>query len=462
LTTDRQRIATLDDIRWSRSDVHVHWAVESDTGWARFVTSIVYEDVDFPTLIARHGEDAVRRILFHVAMFEVNKCASFGATSLRIDPTWARYLTPELVDLWTAIVQGVWGQWRFERDLPNHPAPALATGDPSLAPLGLELPRDVPAARLWFCGGGKDSLLAAHVLESNGQDFDALAYGHSVYGAAAPQLRLITRLIANTKASAVRVMAMTDTAMEGDVLAAETPASVFAALPIALMHGYRDLIVAHERSANFANLTWAATGEDVNHQWGKSLEAERLLSGYIQRALIPELRYYSILQPVHDALIFASLRPLARAIPLAHSCNVTKPWCMRCAKCAYVWISYKAWLPWDVVDETFDGANLLDIDANRLSFRQLLGLEDHTPFECVGQIDETRLAFAMARARGLGGTAMAYFEEITDFVPGPVLDRYLAVDATNHGIPDDLAPGVLSFFSASALEARRFADSVLR
>jgi hypothetical protein len=36
-------------------------------------------------------------------------------------------------------------------------------------------------------------------------------------------------------------------------------------------------------SADAGNLLWERTGEQVNHQWGKSLGAELLLNSYIQR-----------------------------------------------------------------------------------------------------------------------------------------------------------------------------------
>ena len=38
-----------------------------------------------------------------------------------------------------------------------------------------------------------------------------------------------------------------------------------------------------------------------------------------------------------------------------------------------------------------------DDPVNLLAYRQMLGLEDHTPFECISQVDETRLAFLLAR-----------------------------------------------------------------
>ena len=43
----------------------------------------------------------------------------------------------------------------------------------------------------------------------------------------------------------------------------------------------------------------------------------------------------------------------------------------------------------------FGGQNLLELPENQLSFRQLLGLEAHTPFECVGGVPEARLAFEL-------------------------------------------------------------------
>lgn len=86
---------------------------------------------------------------------------------------------------------------------------------------------------------------------------------------------------------------------------AETPASVFMSLPFALAHGYDDFIVGHERSADFGNFIWSMTGEEINHQWGKTLEAERLLSTYVAEHLLEGFRYYSILKPFSDIAIFS-------------------------------------------------------------------------------------------------------------------------------------------------------------
>ncbi len=56
----------------------------------------------------------------------------------------------------------------------------------------------------------------------------------------------------------------------------------------------------------------------------------------------------------------------------------------------------------------------------------MLGLEAHTPFECIGQIDEVRLAFELCKRKGLKGAAMQVFEREVPPVDVPaLLERYL-------------------------------------
>ncbi len=117
------------------------------------------------------------------------------------------------------------------------------------------------------------------------------------------------------------------------LLAAETPALRVRRPPARARGGYRGLVVAHEHSANTGNLVWPATGEEVNHQ-GKGWEAERLLDEYVNTELLAGVRYFSVLQPIHDEVIFELLARDAELAPTTHSCNVQKPWCCACAKCA--------------------------------------------------------------------------------------------------------------------------------
>ncbi len=222
-----------------------------------------------------------------------------------------------------------------------------------------------------------------------------------------------------------------------------------------LTHGYRRMALAHEFSANKGNLIWAATGEDVNHQWGKSWEAERLLSEYIARELVPEFRWFSILQPLSDVLIFELLRDAGDAVVETHSCNIKKPWCMRCPKCAYVALGYAAHLP-DGVYESVFSEDVLDIEENLAHFRPMIGLGDHTPFECIGEIDEARLALALCAARGRKSRAVRMFQREGGHLDvASILGRYAVVhDDAPNGIPADLAASVLPAMKAAERSAR--------
>ena len=44
-----------------------------------------------------------------------------------------------------------------------------------------------------------------------------------------------------------------------------------------------------------------------------------------------------------------------------------------------------AYMDINVINKMFGNVNLLDLPENYQHFRELLGLEEHTPFECVGR-----------------------------------------------------------------------------
>jgi UDP-N-acetyl-alpha-D-muramoyl-L-alanyl-L-glutamate epimerase len=413
-----KRVLRLERLSWRGRQLVIGASVAGYT----FTTSVWYHDVDLDALATRLGEEVMERLALHIALFEINRLVSLRPDVLELG-RWSVYCTEELEALWRAVYRGVWGQWRYEQDDPGYDGPALATPPAGRSSGPLVTLEAGPVEALVCCGGGKDSLVALGLMEDAGERYATMSYAHAVYGAAGPQHALIDGLLDGRARRAGHTARHRITVLDDfmsaphevfapalgvrTILAAETPASLFLAAPILLTHGLREVVMAHERSANVGNLEWR--GEEINHQWGKSLMAERLLDAYLGAHLLGGARYYSLLQPLHDATIFALLADAPDGVARAHSCNIAKPWCERCAKCAYVWISYMAYLPHDLITPLFK-TNLLDTTENMLWWRQLLGLETHTPFECVGLVEEARLAFALARARGVQGEAMRMFE----------------------------------------------------
>ena len=448
-------------------------AMAFDIDGYRFSTSYWYGDVDLDALAERVGAAVVDRLCFHIAAFEVNKLASLAPEVIDLGP-YAVHHTEAFERLWRRVFEKVWAQWRYEHDRPGYAGPAFASS-PRAADAGPMAATAGDVDVLSFCGGGKDSLVAAKLLERGGVPHASFAYASSIYGRAVPQHALIDDLLDQCAPARRHRMWSYDDFMDSPVAelvpagvrslaAAETPASVFAALPLVLAHGYRYLALAHEASANVGNLVWDATGEDVNHQWGKSLEAEALLDDYVRGELVAGVSYFSVLQPIHDALIFWLLRRDAGAVAHTHSCNVAKPWCWECPKCAYVWLGYLAYLPREVVAPLL-ARPVFDLPANAEHFRRMLGLAEHTPFECIGQIDEARLAFELCRLTGYTGAAIdAYARELgaRDIDIDAIAAKYLAVNREQHRIPPAIADAVLPQMERAGADALEYIRSSVR
>ncbi|HMV48620.1 MAG TPA: hypothetical protein PLD20_07030 [Blastocatellia bacterium] len=444
------RILTLESIDVGRRAVFCRFGL----GDLRFSTSLWYEDIDLEAL-GRHSPEGLRRLIFHIGLFELNRFCSLRPDGVRLG-RWAGYLTPALENLWREIFRKVWAQWRYENDDPTYDGPvfldaerAAQSDSGKVAALVAAPARSGPEVAL-LCGGGKDSLISMRLFSEAGVPFDTCAYSSSVYGLAAPQHELIDRLIDRVGADSSTVPRRLrqyhyDDLMDSPVLRAhpelgvrtlteaETPFSVFAALPMMLANGHRALSIGHERSADRGQVCWARTGEDVNHQWGKSAAAERLLNRYLAEELRLPLHCFSPLKPIYDVVIFALMRRYESDVPFIHSCNLRKPWCLRCPKCLYVWLGCAAMLPRRTLVATFGNDGLLEDHGRADDFAALMGAgrnDGRTPFECIGHAEETRLYLSVCAARGYCGPAIDLLRE--RYGPPatalPLLERYLNVD----------------------------------
>lgn len=457
----QDRRLTLTSITWSAHQLVMRFSLDE----LAFSTVYWYPDTDLVDLERRFGRPFVERLFVHAALFELNKIASLRPRTLDLGP-YAHHHTAALERLWTTVFQHVWAQWRYENDLPREPPPRWASA--AAAEGATPVARDRAADEvLLFCGGGKDSLVAMKLLERAGVPFASFAYASSVYGPAAAQFRLLDRLLDRCSPRRRDRQIVLDDFFDAPVLelfgaelgvrtvtAAETPSSIFAALPHLLAHGYPYAVLGHEASANRGNLVWSATGEDVNHQWGKSVAAERQLDAYVRSELVADIGVFSVLMPIHDVVIFELLRRDEAALAATHSCNVAKPWCRRCPKCAYVWLGCRAHLSREPVEATF-AEDLLEVPENQAFFRDMVGLGEHTPFECIGQVEESRLALALCEARGLLGPAgRALASRLPPLDVRGALARFAGVDADAAHLPGCVADGVLAQMHAAADSCR--------
>lgn len=174
------------------------------------------------------------------------------------------------------------------------------------------------------------------------------------------------------------------------------------ALLTAMALGHDAVVFSNEASASYGNVEWH--GHNVNHQWSKGADFERLL-----RASLPAgaPTYVSLLRPVTELRIARRFATHRDYHPVFTSCNKAfklqerdrTPWCGDCPKCRFVFLCLGPFLPREELLAIFSGRDLLAQEHQTEGFLELLGAEGlFKPFECVGEPDECRVALDLLRA----------------------------------------------------------------
>jgi len=426
-----------------------------------------YDDsVNFPELEEQYGKDFMDKIYFHIIAFEINKLAGLKPDELDWGP-FKKFVTPEFEALWREVFKNVWGEWRYKNDFPDYEGPKF-TSKPVKSS---SLPKALPAGKvetLLSCSSGKDSLACLTLLQNGEVPFDTLSYSINQYGRHEDQRAAADRVIDTSSPSHRRYLGMDDTIMNSKILEypeiiakgitmltqGETPSAIFGSLPYALAHNYHYLALGHERSANAPQVYWGKTEEGLNHQWGKSFAAETLINTYMRKNLITNYGCFSLLQPIHDGVIFSILNDKPDAIKATNSCNNDLDGCEKCAKCCYVNLGFGAFLPKEVVDAKYR-TNLFNNTDNTDNYAELLA-EGQRPWECVGERPETNLFFALCAANGYEGEAINRYlnSGIAGEIDHDTIEEYLSVHLEQHNIPPDIAKKVLPLMEVAAARAR--------
>jgi len=167
----------------------------------------------------------------------------------------------------------------------------------------------------------------------------------------------------------------------------------FYSLLVSWLSGIRHIALSNESSANETTVA----GSSINHQYSKSYEFEKDFREYVKTYLSPEFNYFSYLRPLNELQIAGLFADHVRYYPVFKSCNVgskTDIWCGHCAKCLFAWIILSPFIPLDELIHIF-GKNLYE-DPSLIGFlKQLTGIDEVKPFECVGTIDEVNVALML-------------------------------------------------------------------
>lgn len=178
------------------------------------------------------------------------------------------------------------------------------------------------------------------------------------------------------------------------------------AVTAATLSGRDAVVMSNESSASSPTVT--VDGKDINHQWSKSLEFERLFRETVAET-VGNVSYFSALRPFSELWVAERFATLPAYHLAFRSCNRAfhvEPerrlarWCGHCDKCCFIDLMLAAFLDHERLRAIFDDNEPLDNDELAPQFRALLGDPAYAkPFECVGTPEECRAASVLAAAR---------------------------------------------------------------
>ena len=158
--------------------------------------------------------------------------------------------------------------------------------------------------------------------------------------------------------------------------------------------GKKYVALSNEASANESNVD----GENINHQYSKTIEFENDFREYAEKYLKGNVEYFSMLRPISELQIAMMFSKLKKYHSIFKSCNVgskSEPWrwCCDCPKCLFVYTILSPFLyKQDLVD--IFGEDLYEKESLLKTFIELCGFGETKPFECVGTYSEIRFAIS--------------------------------------------------------------------
>jgi hypothetical protein len=263
---------------------------------------------------------------------------------------------------------------------------------------------DLPERALVAMGGGKDSLVCLETLRAAGIEVQPACVGGSkLIGDTAKSAGLPLLRVGRTL-SPVLAGWNAEGAWNGHVPVTAINSAIL--ICAGLLYGYRYIVFANESSANEATLV-DARGCEINHQYSKSLSFELALRGVVHDRVSPQLEYFSLLRPYGEIAIARQFAELTDHHMVFSSCNrnfhqdgarIEGRWCLDCPKCRFAALALAPFLtPTELI--AIQGDDLLDREDQLAGFREICGLGENKPFECVGSIAESRAAMKELASR---------------------------------------------------------------
>ncbi|MBE0650782.1 MAG: hypothetical protein IH595_08060 [Bacteroidales bacterium] len=285
-------------------------------------------------------------------------------------------------------------------------------------------------------GGGKDSVVSLEILKNS--EFQVLPY---IVNPREASVRTIQIAGFNEQNSIILNRTLDKELLklnELGFLNGHTPFSALLAFTsslAALAAGAKYIALSNENSANQSTVP----DSKINHQYSKSLEFENDFSEYLRQYVHNGLEYFSFLRPLNELQIAALFSEFPQHFKSFRSCNVgskADKWCGHCPKCLFTYIILSPFVEKDTLRDIF-GKDLLEDNSLEHVFKELSGLEEVKPFECVGTPEEVNAALWKSSSKFEKKSALAEeFINIYNNLSETDFNQLLQNLSTEHNLPE--------------------------
>jgi hypothetical protein len=253
-------------------------------------------------------------------------------------------------------------------------------------------------------GGGKDSLVVFELLKKQEQEKTKF------YSFVVNPVKTMNDIVDNIGIDSIKItrkisatlleLIKNNNGYNGHVPI--TAIIAFISVCASIIYDCDTVAIANEKSASIGNIEWQ--GRLINHQWSKSEEAEKQINSFIGKYILP-FNYYSPIRNFYEIAIAKKFSEMKKYHSIFSSCNKNfkitadkknKTWCCNCPKCCFVFLILSPFLKKQEIVNIF-GKNMFDDSTQLDNFEELVGLRGCKPFECVGEIEESILAFLLLK-----------------------------------------------------------------
>ena len=355
-----------------------------------FVERVTFTLPDDPATVDWPRVDALLVLLGSIIGISYYKAAAPERVVIAVDG-----MTEAGIAYFSSVLRNGLGEFAYRAGLAGMLNPTVVREGAAGTPLAATLiPGGAPLVPI---GGGKDSVVSVESLASVGLEPVQFAVNPNAI------IARVAEASGHPMVSAKRVLDRhllelnADGALNGHVPV--TAMNSLAALVQSRLLGLGPVAMSNESSASDPTLVW--NGEPINHQWSKSLEAERELVAVIREQAGLDQAYFSLLRPFSEVRIARGYANTSGYDAAIVSCNRAfrlgagnVGWCGDCDKCRFVFLAFAPYMTRERLVGII-GKDMFSDETQLQGYRALLGLDAHKPFECVGEEAECSVAMSI-------------------------------------------------------------------